>query len=209
MKSDKKRLQIIGAAKLCFAQFGYDKTTLDDIGKRMGLNKSSLYYYFKNKEEIFTAVVLEEADSIVDGLQTEMESKISPEEKIQFYMKKRLVYYKKVLSLHQLSAESLRQIQPGFHQLYSDILLREITFIQKQIIAIDDNIPEFQAKKIAELIIISADGIKHDEIIYNNPDVFKEPDYQKIESNIEFLISLVLNGVRSNANAHAHNFILN
>jgi AcrR family transcriptional regulator len=200
MKSDKKRLQIIGAAKLCFAQFGYDKTTLDDIGKRMGLNKSSLYYYFKNKEEIFTAVVLEEADSIVDGLQTEMESKISPEEKIQFYMKKRLGYYKKVLSLHQLSAESLRQIQPGFHQLYNDILLREIAFIQKQITAIDDNIPELQAKKIAELIIISADGIKHDEIIYNNPDVFKEPDYQKIESNIEFLISLVLNGVRSNAN---------
>jgi AcrR family transcriptional regulator len=200
MKSDKKRLQIIGAAKLCFAQFGYDKTTLDDIGKRMGLNKSSLYYYFKNKEEIFTAVVLEEADSIVDGLQTEMESKISPEEKIQFYMKKRLGYYKKVLSLHQLSAESLRQIQPGFHQLYNDILLREIAFIQKQISAIDENIPELQAKKIAELIIISADGIKHDEIIYNNPDVFKEPDYQKIESNIEFLISLVLNGVRSNAN---------
>ncbi len=200
MKSDKKRLQIIGAAKLCFAQFGYDKTTLDDIGKRMGLNKSSLYYYFKNKEEIFTAVVLEEADSIVDGLQTEMESKISPEEKIQFYMKKRLGYYKKVLSLHQLSAESLRQIQPGFHQLYNDILLREIAFIKKQITAIDDNIPELQAKKIAELIIISADGIKHDEIIYNNPDVFKEPDYQKIESNIEFLISLVLNGVRSNAN---------
>jgi len=207
MKSDIKKLQIISAAKLCFAQYGYDKTTLDDIGKRMGLNKSSLYYYFKNKEEIFTAVVLEEADKIVDGLQTEMESKVSPEEKIQFYMKKRLGYYKKVLSLHQLSAESLRQIQPGFHQLYNDILLREIAFIQKQILAIDDNIPESQAKKIAELIIISADGIKHDEILYNNPDIFKEPDYLKIESSIEFLISLILNGVR--ANSKTSSFALN
>jgi AcrR family transcriptional regulator len=207
MKSQIKRQQIISASKICFAQFGYDKTTLDDIGKRMGLNKSSLYYYFKNKEEIFTAVVLEEADSIVDGLQTEMESKISPEEKIQFYMKKRLGYYKKVLSLHQLSAESLRQIQPSFHQLYNDILLREIAFIQKQIIAIENSMPESQAKKIAELIIISADGIKHDEILYNNPDLFKEPDYQKIESSIEFLISLILNGVR--AKIKSHDFALN
>jgi len=207
MKSTLKRTQIISAAKICFAQFGYDKTTLDDIGKRMGLNKSSLYYYFKNKEEIFTAVVLEEADNIVEELQSEIESKVSPEERIQFYMRKRLGYYKKILSLHQLSAESLRQIQPGFHQLYSNILLREITFIQKQILLIDNNIPEAQAKKIAELIIISADGIKHDEILYNNPDIFKEPDYLRIETNIEFLISLVLQGVRSNSKTN--NFALN
>jgi len=207
MKSTLKRTQIISAAKICFAQFGYDKTTLDDIGKRMGLNKSSLYYYFKNKEEIFTAVVLEEADNIVEELQSEIESKVSPEERIQFYMRKRLGYYKKILSLHQLSAESLRQIQPGFHQLYSNILLREITFIQRQILLIDNNIPEAQAKKIAELIIISADGIKHDEILYNNPDIFKEPDYLRIETNIEFLISLVLQGVRSNSKTN--NFALN
>ena len=207
MKSTLKRTQIISAAKICFAQFGYDKTTLDDIGKRMGLNKSSLYYYFKNKEEIFTAVVLEEADNIVEELQSEIESKVSPEERIQFYMRKRLGYYKKILSLHQLSAESLRQIQPGFHQLYSNILLREITFIQRQILLIDNNIPEAQAKKIAELIIISADGIKHDEILYNNPDIFKEPDYSRIETNIEFLIRLVLQGVRSNSQTNS--FALN
>jgi len=207
MKSTLKRTQIISAAKICFAQFGYDKTTLDDIGKRMGLNKSSLYYYFKNKEEIFTAVVLEEADNIVEELQSEIESKVSPEERIQFYMRKRLGYYKKILSLHQLSAESLRQIQPGFHQLYSNILLREITFIQRQILLIDNNIPEAQAKKIAELIIISADGIKHDEILYNNPDIFKEPNYLRIETNIEFLIRLVLQGVRSNSKTNS--FALN
>jgi AcrR family transcriptional regulator len=197
MKTTNKKLQIISAAKQCFAQYGYDKTTLDDIGKRLGLNKSSLYYYFKNKEEIFTAVVLKEADNIVNGLQTEMESKASPEEKIQLYMKKRIGYYKKVLSLHQLSAESIRQIQPGFHQLYNEILLREIAFIQKQLMAIDNNMYESRAKKIAELIIISADGIKHDEILYNNSDIFKEPDYLKIETNIEFLINLILNGVRA------------
>jgi len=207
MKSTLKRTQIISAAKLCFAQFGYDKTTLDDIGKRIGLNKSSLYYYFKNKEEIFSAVVLEEADKIVEVLQSEIESKVSPEERIQFYMRKRLGYYKKILSLHQLSAESLRQIQPGFHKLYSNILLREITFIQRQILLIDNNIPEAQAKKIAELIIISADGIKHDEILYNNPDIYKEPNYLRIETNIEFLIRLVLQGVRSNSQTNS--FALN
>jgi AcrR family transcriptional regulator len=206
MKSNTKRLQIINVAKSCFAQFGYDKTTLDDIGKRMGMNKSSLYYYFNNKEEIFTAVVIEEADGIVNSLQAEMQDRNSPEEKIQYYMKMRLGYYRKVLSLHQLSAESLRQIQPGFHQLYNTILEREITFIQKQLEQIDENVNETLARRIAELIITSADGIKHDEILYNNLDTFKDPNYVKIETDTEFLISLVLKGVR--ANVHSNQYSL-
>ena len=73
--------------------------------------------------------------------------------------------------------------------------------------AIDNNMYESRAKKIAELIIISADGIKHDEILYNNSDIFKEPDYLKIETNIEFLINLILNGVR--AKISTDSFVLN
>ena len=69
MKATEKRIKILEAAKSCFTQFGYEKTTLEDIGKKLGLNNSSLYYYFKNKEEIFTAVVVKEAEKIVDDLQ--------------------------------------------------------------------------------------------------------------------------------------------
>ena len=57
MKSDEKRKKIIQAAGDCFARFGYEKTTMDDIGKKVGLNKASLYYYYKDKESIYTEVV--------------------------------------------------------------------------------------------------------------------------------------------------------
>ena len=86
MKATEKRIQILQAAKACFTQYGYDKTTLDDIGKRLGLNKSSLYYYFKNKEEIFTAVVVQETDDILVELQQEMSVHHEPEEKIQLLL---------------------------------------------------------------------------------------------------------------------------
>lgn len=196
MKATEKRVRILDAAKSCFTQFGYEKTTLDDIGKKLGLNKSSLYYYFKNKEEIFTAVVVKEAEAIVDDLQNEFSDREQPEEKIQVYMKRRLVYYRKVLGLHKLNAESLRQIQPGFHELYANLLQREVVFVARELRKIDDNISKSMSESIAELMISSTDAIKHDEIIHNRKSVEHVPDYKRIEQDTELLIRLMINGLK-------------
>ena len=64
MDTSPKKQEILKAASECFARFGYEKTTLDDIGKMVGLNKASLYYYYKNKEDIFAEVVLQAGDSL-------------------------------------------------------------------------------------------------------------------------------------------------
>ncbi|HOY49929.1 MAG TPA: helix-turn-helix domain-containing protein [Flavobacteriales bacterium] len=202
MKATEKRIQILQAAKACFTQYGYDKTTLDDIGKRLGLNKSSLYYYFKNKEEIFTAVVVQETDDILVELQQEMSVHHEPEEKIQLYMRKRLGYYRKVLSLHQLTAESVRQIQPGFHALIHDILQREIAFVSRELMLMDPQLSDAMVKRVAELIISSADAIKHEEVIYNRLSMNDTPDYQRIEKDTELLIRLILHGVRQTVRKH-------
>lgn len=207
MKSAQKRQQIISVAKSCFAQFGYDRTTLDDIGRRMGLNKSSLYYYFRNKEEIYTEVVLQEAENIIRDLQVEMLDKVTPEERIRHYMKSRLGYYRRVLSLHRLSAESLRQIQPGFHELYDNILKREIQFISRQLRLIDDRVSDSMVNRTAELLISAADAIKHDEIIYNKKDTYDEPDYKKIEADINLLIHLVLHGFSQTVDMSLQGFV--
>ncbi len=51
-----RRRAILDAALACFLQFGYAKTSLDDIARRAGLSRPLLYRTFKNKEEIFGAV---------------------------------------------------------------------------------------------------------------------------------------------------------
>ena len=52
-RSDLRRQTIIEAALACFLQYGYDKTTLEDIASRAGLSRPLLYLQFRNKEEIF------------------------------------------------------------------------------------------------------------------------------------------------------------
>ncbi len=51
-----RRRVLIDAARACFLQFGYAKTSLDDIAKRAKISRPLIYRTFKNKEDIFAAV---------------------------------------------------------------------------------------------------------------------------------------------------------
>ena len=52
---------IIAAAQITFKRYGFRKTTMDEIAYAARKGKSSLYYYFKSKDEVFQAVVEKEA----------------------------------------------------------------------------------------------------------------------------------------------------
>ncbi len=51
-----RRSKILGAARWCFLNFGFAKTSLEDIARRASISRTLLYRTFKNKEDVFTAV---------------------------------------------------------------------------------------------------------------------------------------------------------
>ena len=55
-EAEARRLKILTAARWCFLNFGFSKTSLDDIAKRASISRTLLYRTFKDKEDIFTAV---------------------------------------------------------------------------------------------------------------------------------------------------------
>lgn len=55
---EQRRTQIVDAAEKLFFAKDYDNVTMDEIANEAEVNKALLYYYFKNKESLFSAVVL-------------------------------------------------------------------------------------------------------------------------------------------------------
>jgi AcrR family transcriptional regulator len=55
--SEERRSQILEAATNVFARLGFDKARMDDIVEQSGLSKGALYWYFKSKDEIITALL--------------------------------------------------------------------------------------------------------------------------------------------------------
>lgn len=71
LHSESRRRVIVDAARACFLQFGYAKTSLDDIAKRANISRPLIYRQFRNKDEIFGVVYDEAFDSkypAVDGV---------------------------------------------------------------------------------------------------------------------------------------------
>lgn len=66
MKENKKELlikfnkdNIIRAAKELFSKQGIERTTMDEIAKKADYSKSTIYVYFKSKDEIYNHILYE------------------------------------------------------------------------------------------------------------------------------------------------------
>ncbi len=62
--------RIIDIAQAVFVSRGYEQTTIPSIADAAGYNKRTIYLYFKDKEEIFLAVVLRCLQLLKTGLET-------------------------------------------------------------------------------------------------------------------------------------------
>ena len=54
-----RRSKVLLAARWCFLNFGFAKTSFEDIAKRADLSRTLLYRIFKDKEDIFRAVFVD------------------------------------------------------------------------------------------------------------------------------------------------------
>ncbi|WP_248321050.1 TetR/AcrR family transcriptional regulator [Caballeronia sp. Sq4a] len=56
-RKDARPGEIIDVALMCFLEAGYEATRLDDVARRAGVAKGTVYLYFETKEHLFRAVV--------------------------------------------------------------------------------------------------------------------------------------------------------
>lgn len=73
-RKDARPQEILTAALASFAERGFAATRLDELARRAGVTKGTLYLYFPNKAELFKAVVrqalvpsLERAEALLDA----------------------------------------------------------------------------------------------------------------------------------------------
>jgi AcrR family transcriptional regulator len=63
-----KRRQIIEGARATFLARGFDAASMADIAKAAGVSKGTLYVYFKDKDELFAAIVYGECSLQAEGV---------------------------------------------------------------------------------------------------------------------------------------------
>lgn len=125
------RENIINAATKVFSQYGFKKTSMEDIARALRMGKSSIYYYFKGKEEIFQAVVDREANLLRVKVKEILESQSPVTEKLRSYVKMRMDLIKHLSNYMEiLKNDDLMNLEltEKFRKKYDD---EEITIVRQ------------------------------------------------------------------------------
>ena len=85
VKEDIIQGQILHAAKRLFQVHGLHKVTMDDVAKAIGKGRSSLYYYYKSKDEIFDAVIGIEIKEMLTAISRAVDQVSTVEQKINAF----------------------------------------------------------------------------------------------------------------------------
>ncbi len=96
VNKEEYRTRIILTASKIFSHYGFRKTTMEEISRALKKGKSSIYYYFASKEEIFEAVVLYEANQLRKQLTTAIKEVEPPQEKLRNYIYVRMKAFAKL-----------------------------------------------------------------------------------------------------------------
>lgn len=196
-KRDQVKEKIGQVAMKCFARYGLDKTTLDDIAREVGLNKASLYYYYKNKEDIFLEVAIREGTHFLTSLQRNVRTKKGTEARVTYYLLERINYYKNILNMNRVSADTVGKMLPRFFELFDAVIKTEVEFLSSLIKegVKHGELKKVNADKLATALIALNDALKHHAEHKAMLQKLDEIDYTPITEEMKLLVSLVFKGL--------------
>ena len=100
----KTREKLIEVARQLFARKGIENTTMNDIANASEKGRRTIYTYFKNKREIYNAVVEKESEQLVTRLREVLATDLKPTEKLMSYIDKRFDIVVETVHHHQDTA---------------------------------------------------------------------------------------------------------
>ncbi|WP_447642710.1 MULTISPECIES: TetR/AcrR family transcriptional regulator [Chitinophagaceae] len=180
MSLDRTRKEILLAAQKLFQENGLHNITMEDIAKAIGKGKSSLYYYFKSKEEIFSAVLEMEINDIILETMKRLGKVHGFGEKLECFGKTKFEMVRKRKSLYVmmetgLDADEMVHYQQMKHIAHLNYVEKEKTLLlQIWIDAMASNtIPSMDNDELERTILLflcALRGINREAIITDTPD---------------------------------------
>jgi AcrR family transcriptional regulator len=127
--NEEARAKIIDIARNIFTHFGFKKTTMEEIALASRKGKSSIYYYFNSKEDIFKAVVEKEAEELKAELLNKIQRIDDPIEQLKIYITVRMRKLNKLTNFYTaLKSEYLSHLE-FIEQIRKSYDLEEIKII--------------------------------------------------------------------------------
>ncbi len=82
-KREENRRRLMDSARAVFFEDGFERANLDEIARRAGLAKGTIYRYFDSKAELYVEVLVANAEVFVQRLRATVDPALGPEDQIR------------------------------------------------------------------------------------------------------------------------------
>lgn len=127
------REKILLTAKSLFIQQGYHGLAMRQISEAVGVSKAALYYHFKDKEELFLAILdiyLNEIESAIDAIQSK---RLSSSEQLRMFVEYILSQPAEQRAVMRLGSQEMVQLsvssRKSFGKIYREKFIGKLTAI--------------------------------------------------------------------------------
>ncbi len=186
-KDEIVRTGILLKAQNLFQQFGLRKTTMDEIAAACGKAKSTLYHYFKSKDEVFDGVIHMELKSLRALVKVKVDEKKDMTDKLSTYF---IEFHKEVLNkaniykvvkqefINELVAHSYFNVLIEFEKSYI-VRIIEDSYDSGEFKKFErEEIPWFSEVLIAAFMGIVRYSLENDQGL----------DQERLERTVDFII---------------------
>lgn len=128
-KDEVAKAEILEAAKRVFKKWGVNKTTMEDIAREAGKGKSTLYYYYKSKDEIFEKFVSDEFNTIIVKAKYLVSGESSSKVRLRKYIATVLSEAKKTVSFYPIVRGEIKGNPKFINKMKKQLDAKEEAFI--------------------------------------------------------------------------------
>lgn len=156
------RESILDATDRLLARYGYQKMTIDDLAREVGIGKGSVYLHFKSKEEIALSHVDRIIERLCDKLNRISSEEISHKEKLRKMLLIRVSfrfdsvqhYTESINEILSMLRDKLLARRKTYHEVEAEIFAEIISDGQKQGVFESGN-----AKEIAHSFLLATNSL--------------------------------------------------
>ena len=191
---DVVRQSIVEAASRLFQRWGIHKTTMEDIAREAGKGKSTLYYYYKSKDEIFWAVAEKEIKEIIEEITVDVNREVDAGDKLAAYISINIMEIKKKINLNQILVNEVKSNNELMNRIIRHLEQQESRLLRRILVYGMDN-KSFRRREPYELDIL----IYYIESVIRSVqlDLIMEKRLPETEEHINTLKDLILDGLRA------------
>jgi len=188
-KAEEKKSLILQTAGNIFTRFGLLKTTVDEIAKAAHIGKSSIYYYFKSKEDIYQEVVQKESTILEGKITAAIKEAKLPQDKLKAFVHTRMKCMKELANIYSALKEDYLKHYQFIQKLREDYDREEVKIV-KNILqeGITKKIFMIADLELTSLTVVTAlKGLEYDWAVKTEEEV--------VEKNIDNLLNILFYGI--------------